>query len=282
MEQDDIRKAVRDGYGQIAKNAGSCCLPQASCCSGGSSVEKISQGVGYSAEEIQAVPEGANLGLGCGNPVALASLNKGETLVDLGSGAGFDCFLAAGKVGIRGRVIGVDMTPEMVDKARGNARKGDYGNVEFRLGEIENLPVGDRTADIVISNCVINLSPDKTRVFQEAFRILKPGGRLMVSDIVLLKGLPAAVMDSIEAYVGCVAGAVVKDDYLQAIREAGFADIRIIEETLFPVKEMLGHPAVQEHFGNADHLEQKVEELSASIASIKVAAVKPAAEALNG
>jgi SAM-dependent methyltransferase len=276
MEQGEIRKAVRDGYGQIAKNSGSCCLPGASC-GGVSSVEKISQGIGYSPEEMQAVPEGANLGLGCGNPVALASLKEGETVVDLGSGAGFDAFLAARAVGKSGRVIGVDMTPEMLDKARGNARKGDYGNVEFRLGEIENLPVANRTADIIISNCVINLSPDKERVFREAFRVLKPGGRLMVSDIVLLNRLSDALKESIEAYVGCVAGAVMKEDYLQAIRGAGFEEVGIIDETTFPVKELISHPAVQEHFGQVDQMESQIEEISSSIASIKVYAVKPAA-----
>jgi SAM-dependent methyltransferase len=238
-------------------------------------VEKISRGIGYSPEEMQAVPEGANLGLGCGNPVALASLKEGETVLDLGSGAGFDAFLASRSVGNSGRVIGVDMTPEMVDKARGNARKGGYGNVEFRLGEIENLPVADRTVDIIISNCVINLSPDKDRVFREAFRVLKPGGRLMVSDIVLLNRLPAALIESIEAYVGCVAGAVMKEDYLRAIREAGFEDINIVGETTFPVSDLLDHPAVRERFGHADHLEEQVEEISSSIASIKVQAVKP-------
>ena len=277
MEQGEIRKAVRDGYGQIAKNSGSCCLPGASCCGGVSSVEKISQGIGYTPEEMQAVPEGANLGLGCGNPVALASIKEGETVLDLGSGAGFDAFLAARAVGKSGRVIGVDMTPEMLDKARGNARKGGYGNVEFRLGEIENLPAADRTVDIIISNCVINLSPDKERVFREAFRVLKPGGRLMVSDIVLLNRLSAALKESIEAYVGCVAGAVMKEDYLRAIREAGFVDIKIVGETTFPISDLLDHPAVQERFGQADHLEEQVEEISSSIASIKVSAVKPAA-----
>jgi arsenite methyltransferase len=277
MEQGEIRKAVRDGYGQIAKNSGNCCLPRASCCGGVSSVEKISQGIGYSPEEMQAVPEGANLGLGCGNPVALASIKEGETVLDLGSGAGFDAFLAARAVGKSGRVIGVDMTPEMLDKARGNARKGGYGNVEFRLGEIENLPVADRTVDIIISNCVINLSPDKERVFREALRVLKPGGRLMVSDIVLLNRLSAALKESIEAYVGCVAGAEMKEDYLRAIREAGFEDIIIVGETTFPISDLLDHPAVQERFGQADHLEEQVEEISSSIASIKVSAVKPAA-----
>ena len=277
MEQGEIRKAVRDSYGEIAKNSGSCCLPGASCCGGGSPMEKISRGIGYSPEEMQAVPEGANLGLGCGNPVALASIKEGETVLDLGSGAGFDAFLAARAVGKSGRVIGVDMTPEMLDKARGNARKGGYGNVEFRLGEIENLPVADRTVDIIISNCVINLSPDKERVFREAFRVLKPGGRLMVSDIVLLNRLSAALKESIEAYVGCVAGAVMKEDYLRAIREAGFEDIKIVGETTFPVSDLLDHPAVQERFGQTDRLEEQVEEISSSVASIKVSAVKPAA-----
>ncbi|MCX5819675.1 MAG: arsenite methyltransferase [Deltaproteobacteria bacterium] len=275
MEQGEIRKAVRDGYGKIAKNSGSCCLPGASCGCGGTSVETISQGVGYTPEEMQTVPEGANLGLGCGNPVALASLKEGETVVDLGSGAGFDAFLAARAVGKSGRVIGVDMTPEMIDKARGNARKGDYENVSFRLGEIENLPVADRTADVIISNCVINLSPDKERVFREAFRVLKPGGRLMVSDIVLLNRLSPALKESIEAYVGCVAGAVMKEDYLRAIREAGFEDIQIVGETTFPVSDLLDNPAVRERFAQADHLEAQVEEISSSIASIKVQAVKP-------
>jgi arsenite methyltransferase len=231
MEKGEIRKAVRSSYGGIAKNSGSCCLPGASCGCGGTSVEKISQGIGYTPEEMHTVPEGANLGLGCGNPVALASLKEGETVVDLGAGAGFDAFLAARAVGKSGRVIGVDMTPEMVDKARGNVRKGDYGNVEFRLGEIENLPVADGTADAILSNCVINLSPDKERVFREAFRVLKPGGRLMVSDIVLRGELPQEVLESMEQYVGCVAGASQIDDYLGAIRDAGFRDVTVVKDT---------------------------------------------------
>ena len=276
MEQSEIRKAVRDGYGKIAKNSGGCCLPGASCgCGGGSSVEEISTGIGYSPEEMKSVPEGANLGLGCGNPVALASLREGETVVDLGSGAGFDAFLAARAVGKSGRVIGVDMTPEMIDKARGNARKGDYGNVEFRLGEIENLPVADQTADAIISNCVINLSPDKGRVFREAFRVLRPGGRLMVSDLVLLNRLSDEVAESVEAYVGCVAGAVIKEDYLREMRDAGFAEVQIVGETKFPVSDLIDHPAVKDGLSPGDRLEERVAEISASIASIKVQAVKP-------
>ena len=275
MRQEEIKKAVRDRYGKIAQKTGSCCLPSASCCGSEKSVDNISRGVGYSLEELKSVPEGANLGLGCGNPVALASLREGETVVDLGAGGGFDCFLAAKEVGESGRVIGVDMTQEMLDKARENARKGGYRNVEFRLGEIENLPVADNIADIIISNCVINLSPDKGRVFQEALRVLKPGGRLMVSDIVLLKELPAALRDSVAAYTGCVAGALMKDDYISAIRAAGFQDVEIIAETLFPMQELVNHPAAEGVSIGSDTLAATAEQLSESVASIKLAAVKP-------
>jgi len=274
MKKEEIRKAVRAGYAKIVKNAGTCCLPSASCCGSENAVENISRGIGYSPEDLKAAPEGANLGLGCGNPVALASLREGETVIDLGSGAGFDCFLAAHKVGESGQVIGVDMTPEMLDKARENARTGGYRNVEFRLGEIENLPIANNVGDIIISNCVINLSPDKKRTFKEAFRVLKPGGRLMVSDIVLLKDLPAAWKDSIEAYVGCVAGADLKDDYIDAIKAAGFQEVRIIDETMFPVKDMVSHPVAKEASVSSDTLQEVAEQLAASIASIKVYAVK--------
>jgi SAM-dependent methyltransferase len=277
MESGEIRKAVRDVYGNIAKTSGSCCFPGASCGCGGASAESVSRGVGYSQEELGNVPEGANLGLGCGNPVALASLVAGETVVDLGSGAGFDAFLAARAVGPKGRVIGVDMTPEMVDKARGNAARGHYPQVEFRLGEIENLPIADGTADVIISNCVINLSPDKERVFREAFRVLKPGGRLMVSDIVLLTPLPEAVKKSVEAYVGCIAGAVSKEDYLAAIGHAGFGELSIAGETTFPVAEYLGIPAVEKVAAQADLSAGETKALGSTISSIKVQAVKPSA-----
>src|SRR6185369_1309222 len=170
--------------------------------------------IGYSADQMAAIPEGANLGLGCGNPLQYANVQPGEVVLDLGSGAGIDCFLAAREVGSSGRVIGVDMTPAMIEKARANAAKGDYRNVEFRLGEIENLPVADATIDVIISNCVINLSPDKGRVFREAFRALKPGGRLLVSDLVLTRALTPELQNNVDLYVGCVAGASLKDDYL--------------------------------------------------------------------
>ncbi len=200
----------------------------------------MSMAVGYSAEELQAIPEAARMGLGCGNPTALASLKEGEVVLDLGAGGGIDCFLAAVAVGKTGKAIGVDMTPEMLHRARDNARSGGYDNVEFRLGEIENLPVADGTVDAVISNCVINLSPDKERVFNEAYRVLKPGGRVMVSDIVLTKELPEDIRNSLEAYAGCVAGASRKEDYLATIAGAGFENVEVVSEQAFGLGDMEG------------------------------------------
>ena len=250
-------------------------LPRRRAVEGLTSEQDIGKKIGYTEEELKAAPEGANLGLGCGNPVALASLKEGETVLDLGSGAGFDCFLASSRVGHRGRIIGVDMTPEMVEKARDNARKGNYANVEFRLGEIENLPVGDNSVDAVISNCVINLSPNKKRVFQEAFRALRPGGRLMVSDIVLLKELPDFVKNSIQAYIGCVSGAMLKDEYLKAVREAGFQDVKIVDETAFPAELMVSDPIAKEIIKKLEMEPKKVGEIAGSVMSIKVHGVKP-------
>jgi len=257
----DIKEYVKEGYKRIAQQGGSCC-PTSSCCGSASQAQYISKSVGYSDSEMSAVPEGANLGFGCGNPVALASLKEGDVVLDLGSGAGFDAFLAAQRVGNKGRVIGVDMTPEMVEKARANAQKGNYANVEFRLGDIEKLPVEDNFVDVIISNCVINLSPDKRSVFKEAFRVLKPGGRLMVSDLVLVKDLPDAIKESIEAYVGCLAGAVRKAEYLKLMKVAGFQDVGVISESNYPVGAMF------------DNLKGAGD----AVASIKVSAQKPAAK----
>jgi len=274
MKEEEIKKYVRDRYARAANQGTSCCQPATSCCGGGKETDVISKSIGYTDQDLKAVPEGANLGLGCGNPLALASLQEGETVLDLGSGAGFDCFLAARQVGEKGKVIGVDMTPEMLDKARGNAEKGDFTNVEFRLGEIENLPVADNQADIVISNCVINLSPAKERVFREAFRTLKPGGRLMVSDIVLLQELPKEIRNSVAAYTACVAGAETKESYLGAIQKAGFQKIQILQETVFPTEILANDPTAQEI---VKHLSpQKAKELAKSVVSVKVSAVKPA------
>lgn len=208
-------------------------------------------------------------------PVALASLREGETILDLGSGAGFDCFLAANKVGKNGMVIGVDMTPEMIENARKNARKGNYENVEFRLGEIENLPVADNSVDIVISNCVIVLSPDKKRVFSEAFRVLKPGGRLMISDIVLLRQLPDFLKNSIEAYIGCVSGAMTKHEYIREIEAAGFHDVKIVNETSFPIEHITSNHTVRSIIDKFKIPPEKEKEIASSILSIKAYGTKP-------
>jgi len=246
-----------------------------SCCGRPDPAEAISKKIGYSDAELRSVPAGANLGLGCGNPVALASLREGETVMDLGSGAGFDSFLAAQRVGKMGRVIGVDMTPEMLDTARANAQKGGYGNVEFRLGEIEHLPAADQSVDVIISNCVINLSPDKAQVFRETFRVLKPGGRLMVSDIVLLHELPEVIKNSIDAYIGCLAGALLRDEYLSMIRAAGFQDVEIVDETYFPLECMANDQTVKTRIKKANITPEDLDELGTTILSIKVTGKKP-------
>lgn len=225
-KHDEIRAAVRASYGQVAVQGGGGCCNTGSCCTP-EPAAAVSQGLGYSAEDVTIVPDGANLGLGCGNPQAIAALQPGETVLDLGSGAGFDAFLAARAVGEQGKVIGVDMTPEMIAKARANAQKGGYANVEFRHGQIENLPVDDNSIDAIISNCVINLSPEKARVFADAFRVLKPGGRLAISDIVASAELPAEARQDLALYTGCMAGASSIDALETMMRDAGFSEIAI-------------------------------------------------------
>ena len=236
---------------QNMDSAQSCCAPQqevsarslraqqsgASCCS---PADAAATAVGYTEEELKLIPESAGMGLGCGNPTTLASLSEGEVVVDLGAGGGIDCFLASHAVGKYGKVIGVDMTPDMVSAARANAQRGGYENVDFRLGEIEHLPVADGSVDVVISNCVINLSPDKPQVFREAFRALKPGGRVMVSDIVLNGELPEDIRDSVAAYTGCIAGALPVEEYLATITAAGFSDAEVVTETAVGSGELKG------------------------------------------
>lgn len=232
IKDDQIRSNVRENYKKVALkviNNTSCCAP--SCCTPEDnqniSIEEISQKMGYSIEELQSIPNGANMGLGCGNPQAIAALKEGEVVLDLGSGGGFDCFLAAPKVGEKGKVIGVDMTPEMISKARKNADKSQFLNVEFRLGEIEHLPVADKMVDVIMSNCVINLSPDKERVFQEAYRVLKDGGRLAISDIVLTANLPENVRENIPLYSACVTGASSIEELTRYMEQVGFKHILI-------------------------------------------------------
>lgn len=229
LEQDETRQRVRARYGEIARSdaRGCGCGPAACCTSATHASSTDPSKLGYTADDVESVPDGAEMGLGCGNPTALASIQPGETVLDLGSGGGFDCFLAAQRTGPTGRVIGVDMTPEMISKARANAAKGGYKNVEFRLGEIENLPLADASVDLVISNCVINLSPDKPRVFAETFRVLRPGGRLAVSDIVALRPIPEELKADFAAYTGCVAGAASVAEVEAMLKGAGFVEVRV-------------------------------------------------------
>ena len=231
-EHDSHRQNVRSAYAKVAQaeNSGSCCGVESSCCgvSDDAAINTlISTRLGYSVEELAAVPSGADMGLGCGNPKAIAALKAGEVVVDLGAGGGFDCFLAAHEVGSQGQVIGIDMTPDMLSKARNNATKGNFSNVEFRLGEIEYLPIADATADVIISNCVINLSPDKPQVFREAFRVLKPGGRLAISDVVATMELPDEMRADEQLIAGCMGNASLIEELQQMIVEAGFEKVRI-------------------------------------------------------
>lgn len=227
LKLDGVHQIVREQYAGVAERNGASC-----CCSGGSTsccgttnAQDTARQLGYSEEELAAVPDGANMGLGCGNPQAIAALQPGEVVVDLGSGGGFDCFLAARRVGSSGKVIGVDMTPQMISKARANAADGQYNNVEFRLGEIEALPVADGIADVIISNCVINLSPEKSRVYREAYRILKPGGRLAISDVVAIAAMPQEMLDDHALLSGCISGASSVEENETMLRAAGFSSV---------------------------------------------------------
>ena len=285
MKKEEIKKAVRDNYANIVTKNTSCCGPSAQpnpgnapyspCCGNIDPAKNVSKEIGYTDEELASLPEGANLGLGCGNPVALASLKEGDTYSDLGSGAGIDCFLAAKKVGDSGKVIGVDMTHEMLDKAWENTRKNDFKNVEFRLGEIEHLPVADNSVDVITSNCVINLSTDKKAVFDDAFRVLKPGGRLMISDIVLLKALPDKVLESIDAYVGCVSGAMLKTEYLELVKAAGFTSVEIISEVSPPLDLWFNDPNTKSIVEKLQISLDDLKALGSSIVSLKFSATKP-------
>jgi len=270
----DIRVVVRERYGAIAEGRTGCCSATVTeesreqncgtvgCCGVGDGDAVLAQ-VGYTAEQAASLPEGANLGLGCGNPLAYAALQPGEVVLDLGSGAGIDCFLAAREVGPAGRAIGVDMTASMLQKARANAARVQATNVEFRLGEIEHLPVADASVDAIISNCVVNLSPDKPQVFREALRVLRPGGRMLISDLVLTRPLSPQARNNVDLYVGCVAGASLKDEYLKLMREAGFADVEVVAESGYSVGQELLQP------GSAE------EDAFHAVVSAKIRARKP-------
>jgi arsenite methyltransferase len=239
MDDTEKKEIIKKKYQEIATLGGSCC-PGGGCCGDLSSTD-LSKSLGYSEADVQAVPD-ANLGLGCGNPTAFAELKTGDIVLDLGSGAGFDCFLASQRVGSSGKVIGVDMTPEMVEKAQANVRKYGHLNVEFRLGDIEALPVDDSSVDVIISNCVINLALDKEKVFREAFRVLKPGGRMYVSDMVLLADLPEDLKNDSDLLAGCIAGAVLKEEYLRLLKKAGFSVEIMAEDSDISERQYRGLP----------------------------------------
>ncbi len=259
----DVRSVVREKYGDIAEGRASGC--GCGCEPDAQGMDRVLSQLGYSDEQAKAIPEGANLGLGCGNPIAHARLEAGETVLDLGSGAGLDCFLAARAVGETGRVLGVDMTPSMLERARALGSKHGFRNVEFRLGEIEHLPVESATVDCILSNCVVNLSPDKSSVFAEAFRVLKPGGRLVVSDLVLTRALTESQQRNVALYVGCVAGAAQRDDYLRLITAAGFAEVEVLEETRYEIGQE----------GLAEGSEER--DAFTAVVSVKVRGLKPLA-----
>jgi len=277
LDSETVRQTIREGYGKIAQTSGTCCGSNVSCCGSDEATSTaLARQVGYAPEDLSDLPDGANMGLSCGNPNALASLNQGEAVLDLGSGGGFDVFIAGRKVGATGRVIGVDMTAEMLQKARKNLetyrKLSGLNNVEFRLGEIEHLPLPDASVDVVISNCVINLSPDKPQVWREIARVLKPGGRVAVSDLALLKSLPAAILEMVEALVGCVAGAVLVSETERMAKEAGLTEIELNAKSAY-VESMMDwqDPLYQKIVANLPHGAKA----SDYITSLEITARKP-------
>jgi len=277
MNTSSVKKSVVDSYGKLAKAAGGNFLSKLfSCCNPANLANEIGEKIGYSKTELQSVPEGANLGVGCGNPSALAKIEQGQTVVDLGSGAGFDAFLAAPLVAGKGKIIGIDLSDDMLALARKNVKKGGYENVDFIKGDIEDLPLESDIADHIISNCVINLSLNKGAVYQEAYRVLKPGGRLSISDIVLEKELPDFVKNSLAGHIACVAGAEKLEDYLQYVKDAGFKDIKIETKTTFPLELILSDPIVKQFAKqmNFDLNSKEAKDIASRVTSISLSAKK--------
>ena len=265
QDADELRELVQEGYTRVARGISR---------PAGSSIDDLSRRIGYEEKQLDAVPEGANLGVGCGNPTAIDALQPGETVVDLGSGAGMDVFLAARQVGPTGHVIGVDMTDAMLDKARDNASRTGVTNVEFRKGNIEALPIEDASVDVIISNCVINLSPEKDKVYGEAYRVLRPGGRIMVSDLVLARALPEALLQNLDVYLGCVGGASLRDEYLETIRKAGFSEVRVDGETSFAHAVSLDVPEIREAMERLDISDEEARGYAEAVRSLQIFASK--------
>jgi SAM-dependent methyltransferase len=267
-DPNQLRELVSESYGKIAERASRSPgrVPPGAA--------ETARRIGYAEEQLSAIPEGSNLGVGCGNPTAIDALRPGEIVVDLGCGAGMDSFLAARAVGPQGRVIGIDMTDAMLEKARANARAAGYANVEFRKGFIEALPIEDESVDVILSNCVINLSPEKPKVYAEAHRVLRPGGRVMVSDVVLERVLPDALLQSIEAYIGCVGGASLREPYLQTVRDAGFREVRVEREACFGDVIDLDAPAIQAAMKKLGIDREQAREYGRSVTSLHIFARK--------
>ena len=275
MNKEEFKTKIKTGYANILKRTTEKSKTSFfQCCNPEDMTKEVGRKIGYSEEQLDKVPENSNLGVGCGNPLAFTSITKGETILDLGSGAGFDCFIASEETGENGKVIGVDFTPEMVKQATINAKKANYNNVEFKIGEIENLPIEDNSIDLIISNCVINLSNQKEKVFEEAFRVAKQGGRLMISDLILLKELPDYIKNSVEGHIACISGTVHKEDYINALEKAGFSNVKIDKEQIFPMELFISDPLAKKIVTENNLSEKEIKDIINSIASVSISATK--------